>query len=120
MSASTTYLTTCPSCGAQLTPFAGYPDAAPWGCVPCHRGFWTSELSHEARARYRPQFHDWGHGEDAHALREQVHQERERARQRGTSMLPEQVGMFPKDHLHQIKRLPLHKDFKALVEDALK
>ena len=119
MSSSTTYLTSCPKCGAQLTPIAVHPDSTPWACYECHLGFWVSELSHEAREMYRHQLHDWGHGAAPNALRAKVLEERNEARNRGTSALPEHLGMLPKDHLKRLQRLVLHKDFAKLVKGAL-
>lgn len=116
MSANTTYLTRCPSCGAQLTHHAGHPDAAPWTCVPCMKSFWVAELSHEAREMYRPWLHDWGHGDAPNALREAVLKEREVARERGTSTLPEHIGMLSKEDIVQVHKWNLHPDFKKLLK----
>lgn len=119
MSASTTYLTSCPNCGAQLAPHAGHPDAAPWVCHGCHLGFWTSELSHEARELYRPKFHDWGFGENSQTLRTTVHLEHAAAHKRGTSALPEHLGQLEPEHLKQLQRRHLSEEFRQLVEDAI-
>lgn len=108
-----------PCCGQQLTAHAGQPDAAPWFCAQCHRGFWTAELSPAARTLYRPLFHDWGLSLDSAALREAVDAEREQAIQRGTSALPEHLGQLAPAHLKQLQRLDLSADFAQQVAGAM-
>ncbi len=117
---SPSHLMSCPSCGAQLTHFVGHPDAAPWICAPCQRGFWAAELSHEARARYRPLFHDWGHGPEAVTLRASVLAEREVARRRGTSALPDHLPLMNVKELQHLQRRPLDPEFKQQVVAAHK
>lgn len=115
-----TVLTSCPSCGAELQPFAGPPDATPWLCGPCHRGFWTAELSPLARELYRVRHHDRGHTAEARQIAEQVEVEREAARVRGTSALHEHLPMLSDDHLTFLSSLSLHEEFAKHVENARK
>ena len=89
---------TCLNCGGGLEPYAGDPDGAPWVCHGCHLGFWVSELSQEARALYRPRFNDFGRFRDTEALRGRCHAERADARARGTSCLPEHIGLLEPAH----------------------
>jgi hypothetical protein len=114
------YITACPGCGQQLEPHAGHPDSTPWTCHNCHVGFWKCELSAEARAMYRPRFHDWGHSEEAFALHDAAEAERELARERGTSCLPEHVGLLESEHLLFLhERFPLSDDFRKRIQAAL-
>lgn len=71
------------------------PQTAPWLCTPCGRGFWVAECSEEARAAYRPQFHDWGYG--ASALRAAVRQECAEALRRKTSVHPDLEPLLDDD-----------------------
>jgi hypothetical protein len=114
------YLTTCPNCGVEMTPHAGYPDSAPWLCAHCHRGFFVAELSPAARQAYRPLFHDWGMGAEGRAIREAVQQELTEARWRGTSARVEHLGFLESGHLEQLHRLPLSADMREQVTAAQK
>lgn len=109
----------CPSCGRHLDAHAGAPSSAPWVCFPCHRSFWTAELSDKARTLYRPLFHDWGLGLESAVIREAVDREREDAIARGTSALPEHLPHLSDDHLRALQRLPLSAGFAAHVAGAL-
>lgn len=114
------YVLACPACGQQLEPHAGHPDSTPWICHHCHVGFWVCELTSDARARYRPRFHDWGHSKEAFALRDAVFAEREVARARGTSCLPEHIGLLEREHLRFMhERFPLSDEFRERVAAAL-
>lgn len=89
------YHTDCPSCGRPLEVAATRsldPDTAPWLCNACRRGFWAAELSAEARAAYRVEFHDYGHGPAATAVRRAVQAEWLHAHARGTSLRSDQSG----------------------------
>ena len=68
---------------------------------------------------YRPRFHDWGHGPAAQELRATVLEERETARTRGTSTLPEHIGLLTKDALKQVARWHLSDSFRTAIEDAM-
>ena len=84
------YTTDCPSCGRPLevAPIQFGPDTAPWLCNACHRGFWSAELTVEARASYRTKFHDWGQGSPGAAVRRGVLAERLHARAAGRPCAP--------------------------------
>lgn len=110
------YLLEAPCCGAQLTPHAGTPDSTPWVCHGCHRGFWVAELRAGARARYEAKTHTWGAGPETNKLREDVDEERARAHARGTSALPEHLGLLEKAHIRMLKKLQLPDDFRALMK----
>ena len=69
------------------------PDAAPWLCVECARGFFTAELSDDARSRYRPRFHDWGQGTPAIPVSHAVDEEVAEAHLRGSSLRLDQVHL---------------------------
>ena len=110
------YMLTCLNCGGGLEPYAGDPDGAPWVCHGCHLGFWVSELSQEARALYRPRFNDFGRFRDTEALRGRCHAERADARARGTSCLPEHIGLLEATHLRFLhERFPLSDEFRAQI-----
>jgi hypothetical protein len=113
------YVIDCPGCGAQLDAHAGHYDSTPWVCHNCHRGFWVAELKPAALAIYDGREHAWKHGLEAARLREDVDAEREEARARGTSALPEHLGFLAKDHLEMLLRMPLNKEFKKLVKGAM-
>ena len=113
------YITACPSCGAELIPHAGYPDSAPWICTREHRGFFVAELSAEARNCYRPLFHDYGMGDAGRKVREAVAREVTDARDRGTSARTEHLGFLTNEHLEQLQRLPLSDDMRDQVTAAL-
>lgn len=115
------YLMSCPGCGQQLEPHAGHPDAAPWVCHHCLRAFWVCELSPDSRSRYRgTHFHDWGHSKEAFALRDKVAEEREMARRRGTSCLPEHIPLLELDHVRFLHdRFPLADSFKSVLASRL-
>ena len=80
----------CPICGRPLAPVVLGPETAPWLCAGCHRGWFAAELSAEARA-------GWVSGQRcfhwrlAARLRAAVDQEVAAARQRGTSVRPDQL-----------------------------
>ena len=113
------YTLDAPCCGVQLTPHAGHHEAAPWFCAQCHRGFWAAELTPAARSLYRPLFHDWGLSLESAVLREAVDREREEARRRGTSALPEHLGQLEPAHLDALLVRDLRPDFARLVSAAL-
>lgn len=106
----------CPSCGQPLTHVALGPDSAPWLCTPCARGFWQAELTPAARDAYRPRRHDWGLGDDALSIRQDVVVEARAARARGTSALPEYLVLLPADALAQLaKSARLSADVRAAL-----
>jgi len=115
------YLTSCCKCGAELQAHAGKWESTPWICPPCHVGFLKCELSQEARAHYVAGAHHWGHDREA---RTRLHRARvkeiEAAHDRGTSALPEQLGVLSVAELTHLLRLTLHPEFRGLVEAALK
>jgi hypothetical protein len=113
------YLTTCPSCGVEMIPHAGYPDSAPWVCTHCHRGFFVAELSAEARRAYRAEYHDWGYGDEGRKVRIAVQHELTEAGIRGTSARREHLGFLTPEHLKQLYRLPLSEDMRQQVTAAL-
>lgn len=87
------YLPTCPACGKTLGPVALGPEHAPWRCSECHLGFWTAQLTPEARALFRPVYQDFGYGA---VVRKAVEAEAREALVRGTSLRHDQVGLAPK------------------------
>lgn len=113
------YLTTCPNCGREMTPHAGYPDSAPWICTECHRGFFVAELSAAARQCYRAIFHDHGFGDEGRKVRAAVEREVAEANKRGTSARTEHLGFLTSEHLEQLHRLPLSDDMREQVTAAL-
>lgn len=47
---------TCPNCGGPVNLVLGLDAvSAPYICAPCHRGWWGSELTAEARDAWHPQ-----------------------------------------------------------------
>lgn len=118
------YQTSCPNCGAQLAPVALDPDTASWLCAHCALGWWTAELGAEARAAWRPQHRDFGHGPLARDIRAACHRERTEARTRGTSARLDQLALLDKATLDGLaKRLanrPGIEAFVAAVEAAVK
>lgn len=114
------YVLACPSCGGGLEPHAGEPDSAPWTCHHCHYGFWVAELTQAARQLYRARFNDFGWGPEALALKDECYAERDAARERGTSCLPEHLGLLTREHLDFLhKRFPLSDDFRERVRTVL-
>lgn len=97
------YSTVCPNCGQQLAPVALDPQAAPWLCNVCGRGWWVTELSVSARA-------GWDHGSRSFArallpgLRASVDQELGAAVDRGTSALPEHLPLLDAGQLSALLR----------------
>jgi hypothetical protein len=95
-----TYVTDCPNCGRELVHLVGVPEHAPWLCDfalgGCGRAWWPAELATDARLAWRPQYwdhaghpiHGWGFVPEIHA---RCLNERDDARARGTSVLPEFV-----------------------------
>lgn len=113
-----TYVTDCPSCGAQLEPHAGHPDSAPWVCHNCYRGFWVAELQPFALRIYDARAHSWQHPFDQQ-LRQRVEEERAAAQVRGTSALPEHLGYLGKRQRKELLRFPLSRQFEKTVRGAL-
>ena len=116
------YITAAPCCGAELQPHAGRWESTPWLCpFNCHLGFWVAELQPEPRQHYVARAHHWGHDREA---RTRLHRARvkeiEAAHDRGTSALPEQLGVLSVAELTHLLRLTLHPEFRGLVEAALK
>lgn len=87
------YLTSCPSCGAELSPHVGSPDSAPWICNACHLGFWACELLEDARQIYRAWHRDFGVGSTSSLRIARVH-ELEAAEARGTSAREDQISLL--------------------------
>ena len=109
----------CPKCGKALMPVALGPDTAPWLCADCARGFFTVELTEEARAQYRPDKDDWGHGTPATTLRSKVTDEWVKAQVRGSSLRHDQLDLVDKDTLSRLADAPVHPDFAAAVKGEL-
>lgn len=116
------YVTSCPECGAELTPHAGLPDSAPWLCSNClpNRGWFVVELKPEARKMWDRRAKDHGQTPAARVLYADRLAERDAARVRGTSALPEHLSLLSADSLSQLQRLILHPDFANEVAKALK
>ena len=108
----------CPKCGKELAPHAGDWQDAPWLCSDCHRGFFSCELSPRARENYRPHHHDWGLDIGAtFSLKAERAAELQRARIRGTSALPEHLGLLSDEELDHLSRYwTLHEDFANRLE----
>lgn len=94
------YLTDCPHDGRELVHHVGPPDHAPWVCDHatggCGRAWWVAELAPDARLAWRPKYWDHaGHPEYGWEFMHELHtrclNERDDARQRATSALPECV-----------------------------
>ena len=107
------YVTSCPGCGKELGFHVGPPDAAPWICDwaqgGCGHAWWPAELLPDARKAWRPQYHDHAGGPDAHAFIPVLHErrmaERDAARARGTSALPEWVTLMTPTQLRSLLAL---------------
>lgn len=103
--AGMTYLLSCPNCGAQLQPVVLGPDSAPWLCALCHISFWVAELSGQARDAWQPtvKCYDW------RARREMLDRatadEAAAASLRGTSALPEHLGLLSAGQLSTLVRV---------------
>lgn len=109
----------CPACGKPLAPVAHGPASAPWLCYESGRGFFSAELTTEARAIYRPTYNDWGFGQAALAVRAQVATELAEAVTRGTSLRPDQLGVATPEQLAFVATLPLDSAFAPYVQAAL-
>lgn len=104
LSHTPTYRLTCLYCNGALYPVFFTPESAPWLCPICSHSWWAAELSEPARARFRPATCDFGIGPGLLELQELVHQEREVARARGTSVRADQLQLLP---LYILRNLPL-------------
>lgn len=82
---------TCPNCANALLAVVGSPESAPWLCTACHRGWWPAELTDEARSTWNPMVRAFIRSDRA-AARAAVAADRSAALERGTSLLPEQLG----------------------------
>lgn len=85
------YPRVCPNCGGALGPVVLEPVSPPWLCPLCAHAWWVVEL--EAAADWDPSTRSWRRARLAHltATRDQEHTA---ARERGTSVLPEQLGLL--------------------------
>lgn len=110
-----TYRLTCPYCNGHLYPAFFTPDSAPWLCSICHQAWWATELSEEARARFRPALCDFGIGPGLLELQALVLEERELARARGTSVRADQLQLLPLNILQNLP-LPATEGFGELLK----
>lgn len=111
---------TCPNCGQEMEVVVLGPQCAPWVCRMCARGFWVSELTDAARKMYRPQSHDWGFGEEAVQLRQQVTMEVVDAMMRGTSLRPDLLPLVPRSAIVAlIRQGGVGPAFRAFLEQYL-
>lgn len=111
----------CPSCGQPLHVAVSTPDSAPWLCprdVGCGRGFWSAELTEEARAVYRATHHDWRAqgGKVEKAIRDAVAKEQAEARERRVSVRPDQLHLLTTRLLEQALWLRPEPGFRAQLE----
>jgi hypothetical protein len=82
------YRATCPNCGGRLEAVRDQdPDTAPWLCGRCVRGWWPAELTDEARSAWSPHTRDFG--PRRLEIMVAAWADRDAARQRGRSDLPE-------------------------------
>lgn len=114
------YLMSCPNCGQQLAPVALDPQAAPWLCAVCSRGWWVSELSVVARVGWdhRTCSFQWS------VLRGTVAPARVAewlsAEARGTSLLPEQFMLVTVAQLARAAADPrVSASYAAQIEAAI-
>ena len=87
---------TCPSCGQPLVVVALGWDSAPWLCQGCSQGFWPSELTAESRKHWRREWRAFTWPEWP-AIAASVDQDQARARERGTSLVPEHAAFLSRE-----------------------
>ena len=88
-----TPINTCPNCGSSLSPIALDPNTAPWLCSHCKLGWWSTEITPQARAAWHGPSRSF-HWRNAPAIRAAVDQERAEAQSRGTSLRIDQINLF--------------------------
>lgn len=112
----------CPQCGGDLAPVVLDPHSAPWLCARCRLGFFSCELTAEARAGWEPGPRCFGWRTHAVLVRLRE-QELAEAHRRGTSLRPDQLRRLSQLELKKVaKWAHLERRFaeqvKALLEPA--
>lgn len=102
MPASNTPINTCPNCGSSLSPIALDPNTAPWLCSHCKLGWWSTEITPQARAAWNGPSRSF-HWSNAPAIRAAVDQERAEAQSRGASLRGDQVDLLDSNILLKLQ-----------------
>lgn len=105
---------TCPNCAGPLLPVAGSPETPPWLCTGCHRGWWPSELTEEARSTWNPLVRAFRPANRADA-RAAVAADLDAAAKRRTSLLPGQVRDVSAEALAAVADGPLSPAMQSAV-----
>jgi hypothetical protein len=87
------YDRTCPLCLAALVPLEDRPEVAPWKCEKCLFCFWVAELTEEGRKLFDPAHtppHNFLSSPYYKSTRPLIDTEIAEARERGTSLRPDQ------------------------------
>ncbi len=109
------YDTTCPHCGGALQPIALDPATAPWLCVACHIGWWTTELQADVRVQWIPASQSF-HWRAVPWLISTIDQEQAAAASVGTSARADQLALFSLETLQTLSSQPtLNRGFQGQV-----
>jgi len=107
---------TCPLCGRNLIVVgAADHDTPPWLCVPCHRGWWDTELTSKAR-------HAWDRYHNTYAdpsVWDDINQERMSVRGQFTSLRPHHVPYLHPRTAQALLAHPLARHFDPKLREAM-
>ena len=114
---SESYAITCPHCGTTLEAVAQNPQTAPWLCRACSVGWWSAELTKEARATYRIERRDF---RPAKPMRLLVEAEARLAKARGSSLREDQLKLVTTKTVQRVAGGHISENLGAAIAAHLK